>query len=886
METSTIVYLTHTKKIPDSTLDTFNSLYRDSKHKIIEYETGLSYEVMKSVKMDAFMRCVRHAYANRCERMIVLTDDFKIISSIEDAENFDCVRLDTGVGHPCWSLSRQVIDALYRLKTRPSDDNFERSIMECLSSFYIEKINCVEHLVDYVVTYVDDEDPIWREQKRMFNKSEMRSRFSSLGMLDTHLSLIRENLPFINNVYIVVSSESQLSNIKDTGFIPVYHDQIIDKKYLPTFNSSTIEMSLYKIPGLSEQFIYANDDMYVIRELQASDFFIDGRPRLSFHELSKSMNGFYSRCSNSFSIASSEIDDKMAPIVPDHTISPMLVSSCEHVLSLHKNRIEKSITRFRDKKNINQYVFSIYDKLSGKTVDSQLKFKYFTLEDIDKIKSLIDVDVCCLNDTSSTKERSDLNEKINKLISSTSKKESLQSNKKNSIVVYTCITGGYDNLRPIKYKTPGVDYVCFTDNTALTSSDWNIRMIPDKLNYLSTVKQQRYIKTHPHEFLKEYSESIWVDGSVDLIGDLNEFISTLDKKYDVQIQKHPQRDCIYDEAKAVVTGMKDIPENVNPQIEFYRSEEFPEHYGLSETNVIYRRHNTRSCIKLMSKWWEMIERFSHRDQLSLSYALWKLDYKKFFYLPVGTNRSRWFNWNSKAHTAMKFCIVHYNTPELTSALISSIRKQVKNAKIYIFDNSDKERLNVRGLDIIYYNNTDGRYINFENELEKYPNRFLSSEATHTFGSAKHSMSIQKCIDLINDDFILLDSDVLIKKNPSCLLDKSKVFVGELLYYGPKNEYRRVLPFLCYINVKMMKQLGIKYHDPNYMHGLRVTKTGDYYDTGANFYRVTKDLPYTEVNIDKLMVHYKGGSWEEAHNKKISRTQTGKEWLEENSIYWK
>ena len=84
----------------------------------------------------------------------------------------------------------------------------------------------------------------------------------------------------------------------------------------------------------------------------------------------------------------------------------------------------------------------------------------------------------------------------------------------------------------------------------------------------------------------------------------------------------------------------------------------------------------------------------------------------------------------------------------------------------------------------------------------------------------------------------------------------------------------------------MKQLGIKYHDPSYMHGLRVTKTGDYYDTGANFYRVTKDLPYTEVNIDKLMVHYKGGSWEEAHHNKINRTQTGKEWLEENSIYWK
>ena len=71
-----------------------------------------------------------------------------------------------------------------------------------------------------------------------------------------------------------------------------------------------------------------------------------------------------------------------------------------------------------------------------------------------------------------------------------------------------------------------------------------------------------------------------------------------------------------------------------------------------------------------------------------------------------------------------------------------------------------------------------------------------------------------------------------------------------------------------------------------MHGLRVTKTGDYYDTGANFYRVTKDLPYKEVNIEEYMVHYKGGSWEETHNKRIHRDLSSKEWLEENSIYWK
>ena len=888
METNTtIVYLTHTRNIPDSTLETLNDIYRGCQHKTFEYETGLTYTVMKSVKMDAFIRCVKHAYSNGCDRMVVLTDDFRVLSDIKEAENYDAVRIDTGIGHPCWSLSKEVIESLYRVKTDSASESFESDVMKCINSFHVEQMRCVEHLVDYVVTYVDDEDPVWREQKKMFNKSEMRSRFSSLGLLDTHLTLVRKNLPFINNVYVVVSSESQLFNVTDTEASIVLHNQIIDKKHLPTFNSSTIEMSLPKIPGLSEHVIYANDDMYTLRELQASDFFKDGHPRLSFHCLDKSPSGFYSRCSNSFNVAASELQHNIEMVVPEHTVCPMLLSSCEHVLSLHKNKIEKSITRFRDKKNINQYVFSIYDKITGKTLDSSLKLKYCALEDIDKLDSLIDVDICCLNDTSSTRDRSGLGVKINKLIESTIERSTPQEeHKKASTVVYTCITGGYDNLRPVRCKTPGVDYICFTDDITAMASGWQTRPIPDSLQYLSKVKQQRYVKTHPHELLKEYSQSIWVDGSVDVIGDVNEFIAGLDKRYDVQIQRHPQRDCIYAEAVAVKTTMKDTPENVDRQIEEYKAEGFPEHYGLSETNVIYRQHNTRSCIKLMEAWWDVIEKHSHRDQLSLSYVLWKLNYKKFFYLPVGTNRSKWFNWNSKSHKPLKFCIVHYNTSELTSALIASIRKQVKNAKIYVMDNSDKERLNIRGLDIVYYNNTDGRYINFDAEIEKYPDRMLSRGAENNFSSAKHSMSIQKCIELINDDFILLDSDVLLKKNPYDIIDKTKIFSGELLRYGKNNELCRVLPFICYINARMMKRLGLKYHDPRYMHGLRVTKEGDRYDTGANLYRVSKDLPYKEVDIDEYIVHYRGGSWEDAYNKRTGRDISSREWLDENAVYWK
>ena len=51
----------------------------------------------------------------------------------------------------------------------------------------------------------------------------------------------------------------------------------------------------------------------------------------------------------------------------------------------------------------------------------------------------------------------------------------------------------------------------------------------------------------------------------------------------------------------------------------------PKNYGLNETNILLRRHNVPQIIKLMDEWWSYIEKYTKRDQLSLSYVLWKND---------------------------------------------------------------------------------------------------------------------------------------------------------------------------------------------------------------------------------------------------------------------
>ena len=115
---------------------------------------------------------------------------------------------------------------------------------------------------------------------------------------------------------------------------------------------------------------------------------------------------------------------------------------------------------------------------------------------------------------------------------------------------------------------------------------------------------------------------------------------------------------------------------------------------------------------------------------------------------------------------VNFVIVHHNTPELTSALLSNIEKTVSgDYRVYIFENGYK-RVPVSSDKVIVFDNSRGQLISFDKELKKYPNRMKSLGKASRFGSFKHCISVDMCFDLIREPFILLDSDVLLKKDPT------------------------------------------------------------------------------------------------------------------------
>ena len=193
----------------------------------------------------------------------------------------------------------------------------------------------------------------------------------------------------------------------------------------------------------------------------------------------------------------------------------------------------------------------------------------------------------------------------------------------NKNVIYTVILGDYDHLKEPEYKAVGWDYICFTDRSDLKSKIWTIVRVkcPPGVNHK---RCNGYIKTNPFRYLQEYDLSLLIDGSVSIHCDLNDFIEkSLPTGRSMAILKHPCRDCIYEEGEKVKELKKDFPVIVDKQMQKYRDDGFPEHFGLVWAALIIRRHNDKNLRRHCLLWLKEIIRNSQRDQLSFNYILWK-----------------------------------------------------------------------------------------------------------------------------------------------------------------------------------------------------------------------------------------------------------------------
>lgn len=163
----------------------------------------------------------------------------------------------------------------------------------------------VDGNIDLVYFWVDGSDPRIKSKK-----AETKSRFKQQGLyqylnreidnpsryrdnqeLKYSLRSTVANLPWIRHIYLVTDGQVPDWLSLDSEKITVIdHRDIVPEKYLPVFSAWVLEAFIHRIPGLSERFIYSNDDCFFTQPL-SSDFFFQGeKPIYRFQNKPSSNN--------------------------------------------------------------------------------------------------------------------------------------------------------------------------------------------------------------------------------------------------------------------------------------------------------------------------------------------------------------------------------------------------------------------------------------------------------------------------------------------------------------------------------------------------------------------------------------------------------------------
>lgn len=288
--------------------------------------------------------------------------------------------------------------------------------------------------IDLVYLWVDGNDPVWQAKRNAFlgkpkeiSSANCEGRYTDNDELKYNLRAIEMYAPWIRKIFIVTDNQvPQWLDISHPKVCIVDQNDILPEQSLPCFNSSLIEKFFHKIPGLSEQFIYANDDMFINKEVTADDFFTpEGYPivrltRKPFRKLrwffrEKICKKPLKNYSISIAHASQIVHDKFGVYytgMPHHNTDAYLKSDCQRVAEdiLHDEFLANAKNRTRSNDDIQRIVYS-YIALAEKraqlryvTQKESMIVRIHKKKDYEKFKKNRPI-FFCMNDSEYAKEK-------------------------------------------------------------------------------------------------------------------------------------------------------------------------------------------------------------------------------------------------------------------------------------------------------------------------------------------------------------------------------------------------------------------------------------------------------------------------------------------------
>lgn len=299
----------------------------------------------------------------------------------------------------------------------------------------------MNELIDFVICWVDGNDEEWQKEKQMYT-SEVKSdsriiRYRDWDNLQYWFRGVERFAPWVNKVHFVTWGHlPSWLNTNHPKLNVVRHEDYIPKEYLPTFSARPIEVNLHRIRDLSEQFVFFNDDMFLIKPVKESDFFKNGYPRdIAVFDIGiKDDEVHGSAVYNSLLLINKYFNKKEVlrknflkwynPAYGRHLIKTILLSPWKYFTGFYTPHLPNSFLKstfyevweketeyleltsshkFRNKLDLTQYIFKFWQLALGDFVPRRNIGKVYSIGlDFERIKTDIDSQkfkMICINDS-------------------------------------------------------------------------------------------------------------------------------------------------------------------------------------------------------------------------------------------------------------------------------------------------------------------------------------------------------------------------------------------------------------------------------------------------------------------------------------------------------
>lgn len=297
--------------------------------------------------------------------------------------------------------------------------------------------------IDFVMIWVDGNDPEWRKSKARYSGKEEQFnlndvRYRDWDTLHYWFRAVEKFAPWVRKVHFVTCGHvPQWLQLEHPKLHWVKHSDYINAEYLPTFSSHPIELNLHRIEGLSEKFVYFNDDMFLLAPAKEEDFFVNGLPRgyAVLNPPTADKHGIATIIMNNLGVIAEHFDFKTQfkahlgkwfhPIyglqnlrtclllpwrryvgfLDLHLPSPFLKSTFQEVWAEEEDLLKTvSSHKFRDASDVNQWVMSYWQIATGRFVPGNPKIgrPFYLSGDVSPVVDIIKnqkMKQICLNDS-------------------------------------------------------------------------------------------------------------------------------------------------------------------------------------------------------------------------------------------------------------------------------------------------------------------------------------------------------------------------------------------------------------------------------------------------------------------------------------------------------